>query len=174
MRWRTHASVQTEELDQALAHGEFWENLVPQLVSSITVKVSGIDQLEKFASDLEAVLRRIDGKSFRVYVEPQFQASQIPRPMNMSEAMGLANEVIRLHHLRVFGRDISDGGAGFNEREFVKRFVGERIGISRPRTSRNLRKEAQQAFSQAQRILPGNRALGATQAALAGRRTFNI
>ena len=148
------------------------------MLNTITVFASGIDQLEKFANDLDRVSKRIHGRTFKVFVEPV--PSQIRKPMSLGDAMSFASDLIRQHHLSVGLRPDVDGLGG-GERQLVKSFVAKQAGLVRSRPSGGrqgnagtLRQQGIQAFAQAQQILPGNRVLQVGQAALAGRKTFKL
>jgi len=143
--------------------------------NTVTVRASGIASLERFAKDIERVVARIHGKTFKVFIEPTMD-SQVPRVMTIGQAMSFATELLRHHHVSQRLKPDVDS-LGSSERALVKQFVAQHAGSSRPKrggAGLSLREQARQAIGQAQRILPGNRALAATQAALAGRSTFKL
>lgn len=143
--------------------------------NTITVRASGIASLQRLAKDIDKVVSRINGRTFKVFVEPALD-SQVPRMMTLGQAMSFATELLRQHHISQRLKPDVDS-LGTSERALVKQFVAKHAGLSRPKrggAGLSLREQAQQAIGQAQRILPGNRALAATQAALAGKRTFKL
>ena len=134
----------------------------------IQVKLHGQSQLQAFAKDIEEAVRKIHGKSFTIFIEKDDRlATQLPNqhPVSIGQAMRLADDIIKAHHLRVFRKPVADGGAGPSERAVMQQFVSELAHVRRgkPKSGRStsLREEAQNAMGQARSLLPKNRALAA-------------
>jgi hypothetical protein len=135
--------------------------------TTVTVQLTGIDQLKKFAADVDEAVKKIHGRRISITVETSHHQrgviSQVLKPASLSQMMTAFSErVVRAHHQHIGLRGGVDRPGPLVRNE-VQKFVGEQLRRPKGRfggfAGLTLREQAIIAVNEQVKILPNNQAL---------------